>query len=103
LKAVSSGNEGLAFIKSARNSAEAIDVVIIDMALEDIAGLELCKKIKQFDSSIHTVIISSWGVNFYTSTLNEAGVDAVLHKPFRLEQLSQILPGPKKRDEQKYK
>ncbi|RKX18177.1 MAG: hypothetical protein DRP26_05680 [Candidatus Zixiibacteriota bacterium] len=103
IKAVSSGNEGLAFIKSARNSAEAIDVVIIDMALEDIAGLELCKKIKQFDSSIHTVIISSWGVNFYTSTLNEAGVDAVLHKPFRLEQLSQILPGPKKRDEQKYK
>lgn len=98
LKAIPSGNEGLAYIESARGRRDAIDVVIIDMALEDIAGLELCKKVKQFDSNIHTVIISSWGVNFYTSTLNEAGVDAVLHKPFRLEQLSQVLPKQKKRN-----
>lgn len=97
-KVVSSGNEGLANLESAKSRGETFDVVVIDMALEDIAGLELSKKIKQFDSGIYTVIISSWGVSFYANTLNDAGVDAVLHKPFRLEQLSQVLPKQKKRD-----
>jgi len=89
---VATGKEGLNYIESARDRDQKIDVAVIDMTLDDISGLELCRKIKETDSQIYTVIISSWGVNLYKNTLDDAGVDAVLHKPFRLEQLNNALP-----------
>ncbi|MCP4581940.1 MAG: response regulator [candidate division Zixibacteria bacterium] len=89
---VATGKEGLAYIESATDRNERIDVAVIDMTLDDISGLELCRKIKETNSGIYTVIISSWGVNLYKNTLDDAGVDAVLHKPFRLEQLNNVLP-----------
>jgi len=89
---VTTGNEGLAYLESAKDRQERIDVAVIDMTLDDISGLELCRKLKAIDQSIYAVIISSWGVNLYKNTLDDAGVDAVLHKPFRLEQLNNVLP-----------
>jgi len=94
-KTVSSGKEGLAFLESAKERNETVDVAVIDITLDDISGLELSKRIKEFDSRIYTIIISSWGVNLYQNTLDDAGVDAVLHKPFRLEQLTKVLPNRK--------
>ena len=89
---ITTGEAALAYIKSKFEKGENIDIAIIDMTLEDISGLELCRKIKQMDSSIYTIIISSWGINLNQHTLNDAGVDAVLHKPFRLEQLKNVMP-----------
>jgi len=89
---VDTGKEGLAFLESAKSKQERIDVAVIDMTLDDISGLELCRKLKAIDPNIYTVIISSWGVNLYKNTLDDAGVDAVLHKPFRLGQLNNVLP-----------
>ncbi len=87
-----SGNETIAYIEEARNRGEAIDAVIADTGLEDIPGLQLCRQIKAIDPKIKTIIISSWGTHLPGSLLNESSVDAVLYKPFRLEQLKQILP-----------
>lgn len=89
---VGSGKEGLEAIRQATADDNRFDVVIIDMTLDDISGLELCRKIKEFDSAIYRIIISGWGINIHSSTLEDAGVDAVLHKPFRLEQLKKVLP-----------
>jgi DNA-binding response OmpR family regulator len=90
--AVISGEKGLDFLKSAGSSKQPVDIVIIDISLDDISGLELSKKIKELNDSIYTIVISSWGVNLFQNTLDDAGVDAVLHKPFRLEQLTRVLP-----------
>jgi CheY-like chemotaxis protein len=89
---LTSGEKGLAYIKNARQKDEQIDVVVIGMTLEDMSGLELCRKIKEIDGSIYAIIISSWGVNLHNHTLKDAGVDAVLHKPFRIEQFKGALP-----------
>lgn len=89
---LTSGQKGLAYVKSANQKGEHVDVAVIDMTLEDMSGLELCRQIKEIDKSIYAIIISSWGVNLHTHTLKDAGVDAVLHKPFRLEQFRNALP-----------
>jgi CheY-like chemotaxis protein/putative methionine-R-sulfoxide reductase with GAF domain len=86
------GNETIAYIEETRNRGEKIDAVIADTGLEDIPGLRLCRQIKTIDPKIKTIIISSWGTHLPGSILNESSVDAVLYKPFRLEQLKQILP-----------
>ena len=79
------------YIKSAAELSLKLEMAVIDMGLEDIPGLELCRRIKAIDSRVKTIIVSNWGVNLYKSTLEDAGVDAVLNKPFRLEQLQAIL------------
>ena len=91
IKAVSSGREAISYMEGVADRAEPVDVAVIDMTLDDFSGLELCRKIKEMNSQIYTVIISSWGVNLYKNTLDDAGVDAVLHKPFRLEQFKAAL------------
>jgi CheY-like chemotaxis protein len=88
----SSGGETIAFIEESRKRGETIDAVIADMGLEDIPGLHLCRQIKSIDATIRTIVISSWGTHLPGALLNESSVDAVLYKPFRLEQLKQILP-----------
>ena len=95
---VNSGRDSLIQVKTLLNSGEHFDVAIIDMTLDDISGLELCREIKNIDKGIYTVIISSWGVSLQSSALKDAGVDAVLHKPFRLEQLRNVLPKDKTTD-----
>lgn len=97
--AESSATEGLAYLKSAQTCQETIGIAVIDISLEDIPGLELSRKIKELDSRIYTILISTWGMNLYKSTLDDAGVDVVLNKPFRLEQLSQILAEWRKQNE----
>ncbi|MCD6160894.1 MAG: response regulator [candidate division Zixibacteria bacterium] len=89
--AETSASAGLAYLESARYNREPVDIAVIDISLQDIPGLELSRQIKDFDSRIYTILISTWGVNLYKSTLEDAGVDAVLNKPFRLEQLNRIL------------
>ncbi|NLI15323.1 MAG: GAF domain-containing protein [candidate division Zixibacteria bacterium] len=88
----STGGDTIAYIDEARRRGEIIDAVIADTGLEDIPGLQLCRQIKTIDPKIKTIIISSWGTHLPGSLLNESSVDAVLYKPFRLEQLKQILP-----------
>lgn len=89
---VSTGKMGLAYMEKQLSDNNKINVVIIDMTLEDISGLELCRKIKKMDSLMFTILISSWGVNLNQYTLDDAGVDTLLQKPFSLEQLQNVLP-----------
>ena len=91
IKAVSSGREAISYMEGVADRTAPVDVAVIDMTLDDYSGLELCRKIKEMHPEIYTVIISSWGVNLYKNTLDDAGVDAVLHKPFRLEQFKAAL------------
>lgn len=88
----SSGNETIALIEESLRGGESIDAVIADMGLEDIPGLQLCRLVKNINPKIRTIVISSWGTHLPNSLLNESSVDGVLYKPFRLEQLKQILP-----------
>ncbi len=89
---VSTGERGLVYLESQLMDDRKLDVVIIDMTLEDISGLELCRKIKQINDTVYVILISSWGVNLNKFTLDDAGVDVLLQKPFSFEQLQKVLP-----------
>ncbi len=67
------------------------DIVIVDLALPEISGLELSAQIHAKSPDTPIIMITGWGVRVEESRLNKAGVDFLLHKPFRLEQLSDII------------
>ncbi len=80
------GNDGLALFKS--NNP---DIIIADLAMPGMSGLELARKVKSLSPGTPIILVTGWGVAVDGDSLKRAGVDFVLNKPFRLEQLSELI------------
>ncbi len=63
------------------------DLVITDLKLAEIDGLELARKVKKASPRTKLVLLTDIGEMPDQKKLTEAGVEAVWHKPFRLEEL----------------
>jgi len=63
------------------------EMIIIDSSIEGFSAPELCRKLKTTAdlNHIHVIILS--GAAQVTSACHSAGADAILSKPFKLEQL----------------
>ena len=83
---VESGMAGIKIFKGGN-----YDIVITDVGLCDISGWTVSKKIKDMSSHVPVVFITGWGNQLSSSQLKECGVDYVLTKPFRIEEISAII------------
>ncbi len=70
---------------------DAFDLVITDLGLLDISGFEVSQRIKEINPEVPIVMITGWGANFDQEQLKKAGVDYILAKPFKLEQLTEVV------------
>ncbi len=80
------GRDGFALFESNRP-----DIVIADLAMPGMTGLELAQKIKSISPDTPIIIVTGWDVARNDDTIRKAGVDFILNKPFRLEQLSELI------------
>jgi len=83
---VESGMAGIKIFKGGN-----YDIVITDVGLCDISGWTVSKKIKDMSSHVPVVFITGWGNQLSSSQLKECGVDYVLTKPFKIEEISAII------------
>ena len=83
---VESGMAGIKIFKGGN-----YDIVITHVGLCDISGWTFSKKIKEISSHVPVVFITGWGNQLSSSQLKECGVDYVLTKPFRIEEISAII------------
>ena len=67
------------------------DLVITDLGMPDVSGFELAKFVKEKDSSTKVVLITGWGADYEKRDLSDRGVDGVLGKPFKLEELKKLI------------
>ncbi|MDH4223245.1 MAG: response regulator [candidate division Zixibacteria bacterium] len=82
----SSGNEGMElFLK------DGYDLVITDLGMPGMSGWEVSREIKQIRKETPVVMITGWGVHFELDKIKEFGVDYLLPKPFKVEQLSRLI------------
>lgn len=80
-----SGEEGLQIA-----AAEHPDLIILDVRLPDLSGLEVCRKIKADPDLARTIVINVTGVRMSPDDQAEgieAGADAYLPKPVHLRTL----------------
>ncbi|SYZ74117.1 membrane hypothetical protein [Candidatus Zixiibacteriota bacterium] len=80
------GTDGLVVFEAHRP-----DIVIADLVMPGMSGLELSGRIKKISPDTPIIIITGWGVTVDGRKLEEAGVKYLLNKPFRLEQLSDLI------------
>jgi len=83
---VGSGNGALSMIKKS-----IIDLILLDMRLPDIDGLEVLKKIKEFDTEILVIMMTAYSdVQTAVSSMKSGAYDYI-NKPFELEELKLLV------------
>jgi two-component system KDP operon response regulator KdpE len=67
--------------------AERPDLVILDLGLPDVEGLELLRKIRQANEAVPIVVLSSRGEEAAKVQALDLGADDYVTKPFGMEEL----------------
>jgi len=83
---VDSGGETLSVIRK-----NIIDVILLDMRLPDGDGLELLKKIKEFDTEILVIIMTAYSDIQTAVSAMKSGAYHYINKPFDLEELKLLI------------
>ncbi len=83
---VGSGNGALSMIKK-----NIIDLILLDMRLPDIDGLEVLKKIKEFDTEILVIIMTAYSDVQTAVSAMKSGAYDYINKPFELEELKLLI------------
>lgn len=76
------GQEGLE-----RATDQKFDIIISDIQMPIMNGIEMIKKLKEMQCDTPTIITSAHNEPEYLKSLNELGVDIVIHKPIELKKL----------------
>jgi DNA-binding NtrC family response regulator len=93
------GNEALSILKK-RN----IDLVIADIRMPQMNGIDLLKAIKNSQPALPVLIITGYDYNYAMDQAMEAGADGFLAKPFRIgkiEELMRNVLGKRSEDDEK--
>jgi DNA-binding NarL/FixJ family response regulator len=84
--AVSNAFEAIPFLK--QNTAE---VVLLDISLPDISGIDLCKKIKKEFPEVKIIGISTFSERSYISRMIENGASGYLIKSASAEEIEEAI------------
>ncbi|MCJ7498530.1 MAG: response regulator, partial [candidate division Zixibacteria bacterium] len=76
------GKEGLKLFKKNK-----FDLVLSDITMPDMDGIELIKKIKEHDQKVKIIVITGHIMQVKENEAWKAGADEVLIKPFKNEVL----------------
>ncbi|NTW53259.1 MAG: PAS domain S-box protein [Chlorobaculum sp.] len=71
-----------------RQNPERFDLVITDLTMPDLSGLELSAELKKVNPRIQIILMTGFGKNIEDArTLNDYGISKILKKPVRLVDL----------------
>jgi len=80
------GNEVLPLMKK-----NIIDLVLLDMKLPDVDGLEILQKIKELDTEILVIMMTAYADVQTAVAAMKSGAHHYIHKPFELEELKLMI------------
>ncbi|MBU0983061.1 MAG: response regulator, partial [candidate division Zixibacteria bacterium] len=81
-----SGEDGLRLAREQR-----FDLVMTDLAMPGMSGLELARRIREIVIGVPVVLVTGWEATLDKGGLASAGITDVLYKPFRIEQLTDLV------------
>lgn len=80
------GNEALSILKK-----REIDLVIADIRMPTMNGIDLLKAIKSSHPNLPVLIITGYDFNYAMDQAMEAGADGFLAKPFRIGKIEELM------------
>ena len=86
-----SGSEGLLLFDRSEKDGEPFDLVFTDLGMPDMSGWEVVEKIKKRSRKVPVALITGWGDQLDAEKMKESKVDAVIAKPFKVEDIRWLL------------
>ena len=68
-----------------------IDVVILDMILPEMDGMEIFRALKKINPGVNVVLCSGYSIEGRATGLLKEGADAFLQKPFAFNEMIEII------------
>jgi GAF domain-containing protein len=81
----SQGFEGLEHFRTA-----PFDLVMTDLAMPGMSGWQVAQAVKALRPGVPVVLVTGWGVELPGEQLRANGVDRVMTKPFRIEEVHAV-------------
>ncbi len=86
-------------VTTALSGAEALklakeynyDVILTDLAMPGMSGLELSRLLRIEHPDTPIILITGWEASIDRSEMEESGITDILYKPFRIEQLTNLV------------
>lgn len=70
---------------------EKYDIILTDLAMPGLSGLEIAHEVRKKRRDVPIVLVTGWEVNISKEKMEAAGITKVLYKPFRIEQLTDLI------------
>ncbi len=67
------------------------DLLLTDLGMPNLSGLDLAREIHAVKPDLPIVMVTGWGEQLSEAEVREAGVQAVLSKPYRSRQLIELI------------
>ncbi len=83
-----SGHDGIILAEQ-----ERFDVILTDLALPDLSGFEVAVRLRRLQPDTPIILVTGWKADLDASRLASSGISQVLYKPFRIEQLTDVVQG----------
>jgi PAS domain S-box-containing protein len=80
------GTEGVEIFKK-----KEFDLVFTDLGMPVMSGWEVAKKVKSINKKVPVALITGWNVKLDGSEMNDSGINLVIHKPFKMEQVLNLV------------
>ncbi len=81
-----SGPEGLSLFKERK-----FDLVMTDLGMPGMSGWEVAKEVKRLKPQTLVVLMTGWATDLDPRKAKESGVDRVVHKPFNVDEVLELL------------
>ncbi len=86
VEVASDGKEGLELFKR-----KNFDIVFTDFKMPEMSGCDMAEKIKMIKKDTYIVLVTAWAMDYTDVELRHKGVDFIVKKPFRDEELLRIV------------
>jgi CheY-like chemotaxis protein len=70
---------------------EKFDIVMVDLAIGQTSGWDIAREIKRHIPETPVIMMTGWGIRIDPERAVDGGVDFTLAKPFRIEQLTEVI------------
>ena len=82
-------NDGVSGL--ARFSESPFDLVMTDLAMPGMSGWQVAQAVKAVRPQVPVVLVTGWGVEVQPDEMHTHGVDRVMTKPFRFEDVQEVV------------
>ena len=86
VETASDGSKGITLFKK-----KEFDLVFTDLGMPGMSGWQVAEKVKSINKNIPVVLITGWNVELKESEMRESGVDLIVHKPFEVTQVFELV------------